>query len=685
MRILVANRGEIARRILKTAHRLGHETVAVYADPDRDEPFVREATEAIRIGPAPLAESYLNVERLLEAARITGATAVHPGYGFLSESAGFAAAVQAASLVWIGPHPEAIERMGSKIEARALAEAAGVATIPGYDDSQAPADLEAAAARIGFPVLVKAAAGGGGKGIRIVQQPEAFAAALAEATTEAERNFGDPAVIVERYVEKARHIEVQIVGDQQGHTIDLGTRECSVQRRYQKLLEEAPAPNLLPETESGLRAAAKKLAEAIGYDSAGTVEFVVDDATGAFFFLEMNTRLQVEHPVTEAITGLDLVALQIGCAAGDPLPLSQGEVRFEGHAFEVRINAEDAEHDFAPQIGQVELLRVPEDVRWESGVEVGSHVTPHYDPMVAKLIVAGADRPRALGRLTSVLDEMMIGGLRTNTGFHRWLVGQPEVIEGRVTTRFLEEHAYPPPAFEAAVQEEEAAAAAALAWRLRPREESASAAENAAGAWAGLGAFRVVPHTQSLPVFAESIGGCVYEVVPDLDLAAGTDADPSRAEAWCTPTHLIRMEAGRRSGTPVEIDVAARRVYVQQFGQTHRFGMRTRSEHWAPAAGAGVGDETDAIRAPFPGVVTETPGAPGQRVSAGEVLVVIEAMKMLHSLSARGPGQVEQVHVAAGDSVDGGQLLVSFVQEDQTASDSASDSSSEAAADATES
>ncbi len=418
MRILIANRGEIARRVITTAHRLGHQTVAVYADPDAGAPFVAEATAAVRLGPAELAASYLSVERLLAALEASGADAVHPGYGFLSENTAFARAVRAAGATWIGPKPEAIDAMGSKIEARRLAAAAGVPIIPGFDRSQDPADLAAAAAEIGFPVLVKAAAGGGGKGIRIVHEGGQLPGALREAATEAERSFGDGAVIVERYIQRPRHVEVQVVGDH-GHVIHLGTRECSVQRRYQKVLEEAPAPNVAPETRARLQEAAVALASSIGYDSTGTMEFIVDDETGDFYFLEMNTRLQVEHPVTEAVTGLDLVELQIRVAAGEPLGLTQAAISFSGHAFEARINAEDAGRGFIPQIGTVSHLIVPGGVRWDSAVVRGSEITPFYDPMVAKLIVRGPDRATARRRLGAALDELVLGGLVTNTGFHR--------------------------------------------------------------------------------------------------------------------------------------------------------------------------------------------------------------------------------------------------------------------------
>jgi acetyl/propionyl-CoA carboxylase alpha subunit len=638
MRILIANRGEIARRIQRTAHLLGHETVAVWADPDRDAPFVAEATMAVHIGPAALAASYLDPERLVDAARRSGATAIHPGYGFLSESAPFARRVGEAGLVWIGPHAEAIEKMGSKIEARRLATSAGVPTIPGYESSQQPSKLAEAAERIGFPVLVKAAAGGGGKGIRIVHEAAQFALALEEAAAEAERSFGDAAVIVERYVQRARHVEVQVVGDKDGQVIDLGTRECSVQRRYQKLLEEAPAPNLPEETRSGLCEAARKLASSIGYDSVGTVEFVVDDETGEYFFLEMNTRLQVEHPVTEEITGLDLVALQLGCAEGLPLPLSQAEVTYRGHAFEVRINAEDAAADFAPQVGRVVALRVPSGVRFESGIECGSTITPHYDPMLAKLVAHGPDREVARRRLARALDELLIGGLVTNTGFQRWLIEEESVVAGRVTTRFLDESDPFPGA-----DEEKAAQFAARAWL------AARAAQKSVEPWSALAEFRLTPHRPKRAVFLEGREDGVHEIeVEDEGVELGS--------------HLVVQSDGASQRIPVEVDLAARIVCINLAGHTLTFRVPSRSQHWAPSAAAGHG-AADATLAPFPAIVTETPVGPGDEVVAGDVVIVIEAMKMLHSLVASGPGRVAEVRVAAGDSVESGQVLITYEME----------------------
>ncbi|MDH5522057.1 MAG: ATP-grasp domain-containing protein, partial [Acidimicrobiia bacterium] len=503
MKLLVANRGEIARRVMRTARRLGMATVAVYAEPDASAPFVAEADEAVLIGPADLSQSYLSIERLLAAAAETGATAVHPGYGFLSENAGFARAVIDAGLIWVGPHPEALESMGGKIEARRIADEAGVPIIPGFDSSQDPDDLAKAAAEIGYPVLVKAAAGGGGKGIRIVNEPSGFAAELAEARSEAERSFGNSDMIVERYITRPRHVEVQVMGDKHGSVIDLGTRECSVQRRYQKLFEEAPAPNLPDATRQGLRDRGRALAEAIDYDSAGTVEFIVDDETGDFYFLEMNTRLQVEHPVTELVTGLDLVELQIRSALGQPLPVAQDDVRFEGHAVEARINAEDPANGFAPQIGTVSNLVVPEGVRWDSAIEAGSTISPHYDSMVAKLIVGGSDRPEALARLRAALDGLVVGGLTTNTGFHRWLADQPPLTAGRITTRFLDETEIPAVGVE---QLDAAARVAAGVWLTHLETE------RSAGPWGRLGHFRLTTRVSTQTIALRHHTGEMVEV-----------------------------------------------------------------------------------------------------------------------------------------------------------------------------
>ena len=621
MRILIANRGEIARRVTRTAHALGHDTVAVYADPDARAPHTLEATVAVHIGPAALADSYLSIERLLEAAQSTDAQAVHPGYGFLSENTAFAQAVIDAGLIWVGPSPSAIDQMGSKIEARRLAESAGVGIIPGYDASQDDAALATAADTIGYPVLVKAAAGGGGKGIRVAHAPDEFAHALAEARAEGERSFGSGAMIVERYIQRPRHVEVQIVGDKHGNVIDLGTRECSVQRRYQKVLEEAPAPNLPDATRSGLRHAATQLAASIGYDSAGTIEFIVDDDdSDSFFFLEMNTRLQVEHPVTEYVTGVDLVELQIRSAMGEPLPFAQADITIRGHAFEARINAEDSANDFAPQTGLVTHLHVPEGVRWDSGIEAGTEISPHYDPMVAKLIVGGPDREVARAKLAAALDELLIGGPITNAGFHRWLIDQPEVAAGRITTRFLDETDVPasPPVGSSAQQ-------GANAWAIAIRDVAEP------GPWGSLASFGITPHQRTRMLALESGDQIVSVKVND-------HVGPER---------------------PTIVDIAGHAIVVNVDGHSQTFRVLTRSEHWAPGDDVGHGS-ANATVAPFPAVVAEVAVAPGDDVVAGDTTVVIEAMKMLHTLAATGAGRVDEVRVAAGDQVAAKQVLVTF-------------------------
>ena len=637
MRILVANRGEIARRVIRTAHQMGLETVAVYADPDQQAPFASEATFAHRLGPADPALSYLSIGALLEAADATGATALHPGYGFLSENADFAAAVIAAGLTWIGPRPEAMASLGSKIEARRLASGAGIPVIPGYDQSQDPQDLARAAQNIGFPVLIKASAGGGGRGIRIVDDPDQFTDALQIAQAEAERAFGDRAVIVERYIQRPRHIEVQIVADHHANVIHLGTRECSVQRRYQKLLEEAPAPNLPDATRTGLETAAVALARTTGYDSVGTVEFIVDDQTGDFFFLEVNTRLQVEHPVTELITGLDLVELQINVAAGRELPITQNDVAFDGHSFEARINAEDPAAGFQPQIGTIGPLRVPDGIRWDSAVEPGSEITPHYDSMIAKLITSGPDRETARQRLAQALDETIICGIVTTSGFHRWLIEQPPVANGRVTTRFLDETTLPdPPTPPTQI--------AAQAWIAAERSERKP------NPWHALGPFRLTPHRSPRLLAMRDHQGDICQIELEPENTTENQTPPE----W-TGTHITT--AGNRH--PALVDKPANTVAVNVAGHTHTFTVIDPSELWstgttAPSSG------TRTLVAPFPASITELKAQPGDKVTAGETIVVIEAMKMFHTLAAPATLQVAEVRVSEGDQVETGQVLVVF-------------------------
>ena len=628
MRILIANRGEIARRIIRTAHRLGHETIAVFGDPDVEAPFVREATMAMALGSASLDESYLSAERVLAAAVEAGAHAVHPGYGFLSENTEFAHACIHAGLTWIGPHPQIIADMGSKIRARQIAEGAGVPTIPGWSGSQDPSELAQAATRIGYPILVKASAGGGGKGIRIARDENEFANALTEASSEAERAFGDGSVIVERYIERPRHIEVQVIGDHHGQVIHLGTRECSVQRRYQKLLEEAPAPNLLAATQYGIIESARKLVEGGGYDSAGTVEFIVNDATGEYFFLEMNTRLQVEHPVTEAITGFDLVELMIRVADGEALPVDTMDRRFDGHAIEARILAEDPLADYAPQIGPIRQLHIPEGARWDAAIEAGSEITPHYDSMIAKLIVHGETRDLAIAKLTRALDELVIDGVITTAQLHRWVIDQPDFLEATLTTRFLDENSLESPTHD---EVEHVYTLAATAWAAATTDPAPTSP------WVGT-SLSLTPHSPQRTVGLENVDGDIMEI----------RVDTTKLAAHSLPAHTV--------------DIAGRRVAINHRGATYAFSVPPRSQRWAPSIATRKGSDT-AITAPFPALVAEVLVKPGDDVQGDEVVVVIEAMKMLHSLRASGATTIDEVRVAVGDQVATGDVLITFETE----------------------
>ncbi len=451
-RCLIANRGEIAVRVIRACRELAIASIAVYSDADADARHVRMADHAVHIGGAAAADSYLNIPRLIDAARTTGCDCLHPGYGFLSENADFAQAVIDAGLVWIGPPPDAIRRMGVKTEARALMAAAGVPLVPGFqpdDDDEADAPFIEAAARIGFPVMVKAAGGGGGRGIRIVTHPDALPDALATARREAARAFGDARVFLERYIERARHIEVQVFADAHGHTLHLFERECSAQRRHQKVIEESPSPLLTPELRARMGAAAVEAARTVGYINAGTVEFIADEA-GAFYFLEMNTRLQVEHPVTEMVTGLDLVALQFAVAGGEAMPFTQADLTQRGHAIEARLYAEDPRAGFMPAAGMLARFVPPAGigVRVDSGVESGDAISVHYDAMIAKIIVHAPTREAAVRRLRAALDETIVIGAVTNLRFLRALTAHPAFAAGTIDTGFIERHLdalLPPP------------------------------------------------------------------------------------------------------------------------------------------------------------------------------------------------------------------------------------------------
>ena len=439
--LLIANRGEIAVRVIRAARELGVRTVAVYSEPDRLAPHVLEADEAYLLGPAPSAESYLRVDRLLDVARASGAEAIHPGYGFLAERAHFAKAVADAGLVFVGPTAATISAMGDKTEARRRMQAAGVPIVPGLvDPVDDPEAALLAAAKIGFPVLLKAAAGGGGKGMRVIATPDELPRAFEAARREALAAFGDGSVYLERYLGRPRHVEIQVLGDTHGRVLHLGERECSMQRRHQKLVEEAPSPVLSPGERAAMGQAAVRAAEAVDYVGAGTVEFLYQD--GDFFFLEMNTRLQVEHPVTELVTGIDIVAWQLRIASGEALPMTQEDVRISGHAIECRITSEDPYRGFLPSTGMITGLQVPAGpgVRWDGGIQEGFEVSLHYDPLLAKLIVHAPTREAAIGRMARALDELVVAGLDTSAPFHRKVMDEPDFRAGTLSIRYLEEH-----------------------------------------------------------------------------------------------------------------------------------------------------------------------------------------------------------------------------------------------------
>jgi acetyl-CoA carboxylase biotin carboxylase subunit len=467
-KVLVANRGEIAVRIIRACRELGIETVAVYSEADRRAPHVFAADEAVRIGPPPAAESYLRIEKLVEVARERGCDAVHPGYGFLAERAPFARAVEAAGLIFVGPPADAIEAMGDKTRARTAMMEAGVPVVPGTADALADADEAVEVAEeVGYPVMLKAAAGGGGKGMRVVHEPSELVAAYEAASREAQASFGDGSVYVERFLEGPRHVEIQVLADHHGTVIHLGERECSIQRRHQKMIEEAPSPVITPELRREMGQAAVAAAEAVGYRNAGTVEFLYQD--GAFYFLEMNTRIQVEHPVTELVTGVDLVQWQLRVAAGEPLAIEQDEIRWTGHAIECRITSEDPAHGFLPSSGRIELLTVPggPGVRWDGGIQAGDEVSLFYDPMLAKLVVHAPTREAATDRMLRALGELQIVGVETSVAFHKRVLREPDFRAGDIDIKYLDTH----PELLAPEPAEETLRSAAVAAALLAEEQ----------------------------------------------------------------------------------------------------------------------------------------------------------------------------------------------------------------------
>jgi 3-methylcrotonyl-CoA carboxylase alpha subunit len=656
-KILIANRGEIACRVMCTAHRMGIRTVAVYSDADRDARHVRLADEARRIGPPAARESYLNAEAILAAARSAGAEAIHPGYGFLSENEDFARACAKAGIVFIGPTPEAIAAMGDKSAAKQLMEKAHVPLVPGYHgERQEPAFLAKEAERIGYPVLIKACAGGGGKGMRVVRGAAEFKAALEGAQREAKSAFGDERVLIERCLERPRHIEVQVFGDTHGNFVHLFERDCSVQRRHQKVLEEAPAPGMTEKRRREMGEAAVAAARAVNYVGAGTVEFIAEQ-DGRFYFMEMNTRLQVEHPVTEMITGLDLVEWQLRIAAGEPLPRKQGDLAIRGHAIEARLYAEDPARDFLPQSGRLAHLRFPEDaadLRTDTGVESGASITPHYDPMIAKLIAWGADRPAALARLASALDEVEIAGLRTNVEFLARTVRSRAFAAAQLDTGLIERsraELFPP----WAPLSDEVLAAAAYAELLA--EEDAARVRAAASAdphspWDRVDGWRLNQDSHHAFAFAEGDARHVVTVhFRGAGHRIGIAGRELALEGECLADGrlLLRLD-GRATKARAVRDGRDWHVFIG--GSHRRLTLHDELEGLDVDAGGG------SLAAPTPGKVIAVMVKPGDKVSKGAPLLILEAMKMEHTIFAPGDGVVKEIHYAAGEQVpEGAELL----------------------------
>ncbi|MBW4716333.1 acetyl/propionyl/methylcrotonyl-CoA carboxylase subunit alpha [Saccharothrix obliqua] len=632
--VLVANRGEIAVRVIRALRRFGIRSVAVYSDADEDASHVRLADEAVRIGPAAARESYLSVERIVDAARVTGAQAVHPGYGFLAENTEFARACEKAGLVFIGPPAEAIDAMGDKIRAKLTVRAAGVPVVPGRTEpGMSDDDLVDAAAEIGFPVLLKPSAGGGGKGMRLVHEAGALRDAIESARREARGSFGDDTLLIERYITNPRHIEIQVLADAHGAVVHLGERECSLQRRHQKIIEEAPSPLLTPEVREAMGRAAVDAATSVGYVGAGTVEFIVDGTTGDYYFMEMNTRLQVEHPVTELATGVDLVEQQLRVAAGQRLDL--GDVELSAHAVEARVYAEDPARGFLPTGGTVLALREPADVRVDSALHVGLRVGSDYDPMLAKVIARGTTREEALRRLDAALGRMVVLGVTTNIPFLRALLKDEDVRAGRLDTglveRKLEEltRSETPP-------EVHAAAALERQLALRPAGDDP---------WDQPTGWRIGEHAWT----TWRIGDVDVRVRGD-EVVVG-DGEPMRLRASYVDDDLV--VGGRRYAV-------ARSGNVLWLGADGRTWALTEAEGSERSAHESAG-RAGPVTSPMPGTVLVARAAEGDHVTAGQALFVVEAMKMEHTVTAPTDGVLTEVNVRAGQQVALDQTLAVVV------------------------
>ncbi len=641
-KILIANRGEIALRIMRTARRLGYGVVAVYSDADRDALHVREADVAVRIGEPLPAQSYLRIDAIIAAAKTSGASAVHPGYGFLAENEDLAQACRDAGLVFIGPSPEAIRAMGNKAGAKDIMQKAGVPCVPGYQGAdQSDAVMLTEARKIGFPVMIKAVAGGGGRGMRLVPDASAFPDALRSARSEAQGAFGDPTVILERAIVDPRHIEIQVFGDRYGNAIHLGERDCSVQRRHQKLIEEAPSPKVTPELRARMGAVAVAAVKSIGYEGAGTLEFLLDQR-GEFYFMEMNTRLQVEHPVTEAVTGLDLVELQLRIAGGEPLGLWQDDVKFSGHAIEVRLCSEDANQDFMPQSGRMDLWQMPEGVRVEHALQSGSEIPPFYDFMIAKVISHGADRDEARGRLICGLEQTAAFGVTTNQGFLISCLRHPGFAAGEATTAFIGNHRDELLAARAD-DKAEARLAALLLYVTNPH----------APPWHG---GRSLAATFPLTTRID-LGHGVHEVDIVRERDGGYVASIADAEQRFEIDELGRDTIRFRTDGIMESAKFLRdgdRLHFLHRGSTIAVRDLTLAAPESAAAAGGDGK----VRAAMNGRVVAVLVKPGELVAIGQPVMTLEAMKMEHVHTAGVAGTVSAIDVAEGEQVTTGKIVV---------------------------
>jgi propionyl-CoA carboxylase alpha chain len=662
--LLIANRGEIARRIMRTAKLMGIRTVAVYSEPDRHSPHVREADVAVAIGGSSATESYLSIEAILGAARRSGANAIHPGYGFLSENAEFAQAVVDSGLIFVGPTPANIRDMGGKIAAKKIAIAAGMPTLPSVVlDGEDPTGWASAVASVGYPVLLKASAGGGGKGMRIVGAQSELDEALLGARREALSSFGDGTVFAERYLPAPRHIEIQVFGDTQGNVVHLHERECSIQRRHQKIVEEAPSPAVTPGLRARMGSAAVDLVKSIGYVGAGTVELLLDDATGEFYFLEMNTRLQVEHPVTECITGTDLARWQLDVAMGKALPLQQDQIPLNGHAIEVRLYAEDPAQDFLPTFGTLtryEHEAAGNGLRFDEGVESGSEVSNFYDPMLAKVITHASTRAEAAARLSSALRSMSIHGVTTNRNYLAAIMGEPHYLAGATTTAYVSQHSYllEPEVSDARVNE--ALVAATLATSLRNRRADTLWSFGALG-WRSLRSqpsrisYRIDGIDDLHLVEYSPTGKAFMFAIGDSKLVARILS----SEALDESSELLVMELDGISSTHTiafasAADSAEDRVWVNNSNGQVDLLVVPKFPIASLAAIAG------GPMAPVPGRVVAVNVASGDVVVAGQVLVIMEAMKMEHKITAAADATIAEVRCAVGDQVDARQVLVTF-------------------------